>query len=216
MTRAGQSKALAAARAAKAVRLPELWASAAVTVVLPTYNEVGNLPTILDALFALPLPGLRVLIVDDTSPDGTGQLAERLARHEYGPDRLSVLHRRVKEGLGRAYVHGIGHAMEQGASLVVQMDADLSHPPEAIPQMLGTLLSTEAGLVIGSRYTTGGELADDWPLHRKALSAWANLYVRALLRLRIHDITAGFKSSDRRPCTSSTRPPSPAAATPSR
>jgi dolichol-phosphate mannosyltransferase len=183
----------AVVRAAKAVRLPEPWASAAVTVVMPTYNEADNLPTILEALFTLPLPGLRVLVVDDGSPDGTGQLAERLAMDEYGPDRLSVLHRPAKQGLGRAYVHGIGHALDQGASYVVQMDADLSHPPEAVPQMLGTLLSTEADVVIGSRYATGGKLADNWSFHRKALSAWANLYVRVLLRLRIRDVTAGFK-----------------------
>ncbi|RCG32047.1 glycosyltransferase [Sphaerisporangium album] len=180
-------------RAANAVRLPEPWASAAVTVVLPTYNEAGNLPVILGALFALPLPGLRVLVVDDNSPDGTGDLAERLAADEYGPDRLSVLHRPGKQGLGRAYVHGMGHALDQGAAYVVQMDADLSHPPEAIPQMLGTLLSTEADVVIGSRYATGGKLAEDWSFRRKALSAWANFYVRVLLHLRVRDVTAGFK-----------------------
>ncbi|WP_344941985.1 polyprenol monophosphomannose synthase [Sphaerisporangium flaviroseum] len=160
---------------------------------MPTYNESDNLPTILGALFALPLPALRVLVVDDNSPDGTGDLAEQLARDEYGPDRLSVLHRPGKQGLGRAYVDGIGHALDQGADYVVQMDADLSHPPEAVPQMLGTLLSTEADVVIGSRYATGGELAENWSLHRKALSAWANFYVRVLLRMRIRDVTAGFK-----------------------
>ncbi|MFF5205290.1 polyprenol monophosphomannose synthase [Streptosporangium sp. NPDC000396] len=183
----------AGVRAANAVRLPEPWASAAVTVVIPTYNEADNLPVVLDALFALPLPALRVLVVDDNSPDGTGGLAEDLARDKYGPDRLSVLHRPGKQGLGRAYVHGIGHALDQGAAYVVQMDADLSHPPEAIPQMLGTLLSTEADVVIGSRYATGGKLAENWALHRKALSAWANFYVRVLLHLRIRDVTAGFK-----------------------
>ena len=182
-----------AAWAADAVRLPDPWASEAVTVVMPTYNEADNLPTILAALFALPMPGLRVLVVDDSSPDGTGELAERLAAEEYGADRLSVLHRTTKDGLGRAYVAGIGHALEQGAAFVVQMDADLSHPPEAVPQMLGTLLSTQADVVIGSRYATGGELADNWSLHRKALSAWANLYVRVLLHMRIRDVTAGFK-----------------------
>ncbi|GII85677.1 dolichyl-phosphate beta-D-mannosyltransferase [Sphaerisporangium siamense] len=181
------------ARAANAVRLPEPWASAAVTVVLPTYNEATNLPAILDALFALPLPALRVLVVDDNSPDGTGELAETLAKDKYGADRLSVLHRPGKQGLGRAYVHGISHALDEGAAYVVQMDADLSHPPEAVPQMLGTLLSTEADVVIGSRYATGGALAEDWSLHRKALSAWANFYVRVLLHMRVRDVTAGFK-----------------------
>ncbi|GAA5065344.1 polyprenol monophosphomannose synthase [Thermocatellispora tengchongensis] len=183
----------AGVRAAQAVRLPEPWASSAVTVVMPTYNEADNLPAVLEALFALPLPALRVLVVDDNSPDGTGDLAERLAREEYGPERLSVLRRPGKQGLGRAYVHGITHALEHGADFVVQMDADLSHPPEAVPQMLGTLLSTEADVVIGSRYATGGKLAENWAPHRKALSAWANFYVRVLLHLRIRDVTAGFK-----------------------
>ena len=103
------------------------------------------------------------------------------------------MHRAGKEGLGRAYVDGIGRALDGGAEYVAQMDADLSHPPEALPGMLGALLSTQAGVVIGSRYVPGGELDENWPLYRRALSGWANLYVHTLLRVRIRDLTAGFK-----------------------
>jgi dolichol-phosphate mannosyltransferase len=178
-------------RAAAAVELPKPWCDSAVTVVLPTYNEADNLPIVTKALFALPLPQLRVLVVDDNSPDGTGELADRLATG--GGGRLSVVHRTAKEGLGRAYVDGMTRALDAGADFVVQMDADLSHPPEALPEMLGTLLATRAGVVIGSRYVTGGVLAEEWGVHRRLLSAWANFYVQRLLSLRIRDVTAGFK-----------------------
>lgn len=176
----------------QAVELPEPWRSATLAVVLPTYNEAANLPVIVDELFALPLTGLRVLVADDNSPDGTGAVADELAA-KYGEDRLSVLHRPGKQGLGRAYVDGMSHAMGQGAEFVVQMDSDLSHSPQYLPQMLGTLLSTEADVVIGSRYVCGASLAREWAWHRKALSAFANTYVRVLLRLGVRDVTAGFK-----------------------
>jgi dolichol-phosphate mannosyltransferase len=176
----------------QAVELPEPWCSAAVTVVLPTYNEAANLPVIVAALFRLPLPGLRVLVADDNSPDGTGEVAEALAR-QYGPARMTVVHRPSKQGLGRAYVDGMTRAMQAGAEFVVQMDADLSHSPEYLPQMLGTLLATGADAVLGSRYVAGASLAREWSWHRKALSAFANAYVRLLLRLGIRDVTAGFK-----------------------
>jgi dolichol-phosphate mannosyltransferase len=176
----------------QAVELPEPWCSAAVTVVLPTYNEAANLPVIVAALFRLPLPGLRVLVADDNSPDGTGEVAEALAR-QYGPSRMTVVHRPGKQGLGRAYVDGMTRAMQAGAGFVVQMDADLSHGPEYLPQMLGTLLATGADVVIGSRYVAGASLAREWSWHRKALSGFANAYVRLLLRLGIRDVTAGFK-----------------------
>jgi dolichol-phosphate mannosyltransferase len=104
-----------------------------------------------------------------------------------------VVHRRGKEGLGRAYVDGITRAIEAGAEFVVQMDADLSHGAEYLPGMLGTLLSAEADVVIGSRYVVGASMASDWPWHRKALSAFANVYVRVLLQLGIRDVTAGYK-----------------------
>jgi len=173
------------------VQLPPPWRDARVTVVVPTYNEVGNLPVLVERLLALPLPGLQVLIADDNSPDGTGDVADKLAIEH--PDRIQVVHRPGKEGLGRAYVDGIGRALDAGADYVAQMDADLSHPAEALPGMLGTLLSTRAGVVIGSRYVPGGQLDDAWPLYRRALSGWANFYVQSLLQVRIRDLTAGFK-----------------------
>jgi dolichol-phosphate mannosyltransferase len=175
-----------------AVELPEPWRSAAVTVVLPTYNEAANLPVIVTELLGLPLSGLRILVADDNSPDGTGDIASQLAA-QYGPDRLTVVHRPGKQGLGRAYVDGMTRAVKAGAEFVVQMDSDLSHAPKYLPQMLGTLLSTNADVVIGSRYVTGASLATGWSWHRRALSAFANAYVRALLRLGIRDVTAGFK-----------------------
>jgi dolichol-phosphate mannosyltransferase len=172
--------------------LPYPWCGCAVTVVLPTYNEAANLPVIVQELFGLSLTNLRIVVVDDDSPDGTGLIADGLAQR-YGKHRLSVVHRAQKEGLGRAYVAGMSYALRQGAEVVVQMDSDLSHPPEYIPQMLGTMLSTRAAVVIGSRYVSGGSLAEEWAWHRHLLSRWANLYVQALLRMRISDVTAGFK-----------------------
>ena len=174
------------------VELPEPWRSSDVMVVLPTYQEAANLPRIVGALMELPLPGLRVLVVDDNSPDGTGTLAEQLA-DQYGRNRIGVVHRRGKEGLGRAYLDGMTRAMQAGAEFIVQMDADLSHDPEYLPGMLGALLSTRADAAIGSRYIVGASVAGDWPWHRKALSAFANAYVRVLLRLGIRDVTAGYK-----------------------
>jgi len=174
------------------VELPEPWRAAALTVVLPTYNEAANLPVIVEALFALRLTGLRILVADDNSPDGTGDVADELAE-KYGADRMAVVHRPGKQGLGRAYVDGMTRALEAGADFVVQMDSDLSHSPEYVPQMLGTLLATDADVVIGSRYVCGASLAQEWAWHRKALSGFANMYVRVLLRLGVRDVTAGFK-----------------------
>jgi dolichol-phosphate mannosyltransferase len=174
------------------VELPEPWRSAAVTVVLPTYNEAANLPVIVEELIGLPLTGLHILVADDNSPDGTGDVAEQLAE-KYGTDRVTVVHRPGKQGLGRAYVDGMTRAMAAGAEFVVQMDSDLSHSPLYLPQMLGTLLSTQSDVVIGSRYVCGASLAREWSWQRKALSAFANTYVRALLRLGVRDVTAGFK-----------------------
>ncbi|HEY2238799.1 MAG TPA: polyprenol monophosphomannose synthase [Streptosporangiaceae bacterium] len=175
-----------------AVQLPGPWSAAAVTVVLPTYNEAANLPVIVDALFGLALTGLRMVVVDDNSPDGTGAVAEELAvRH--GRDRMSVVHRPGKQGLGRAYVDGMSRAIRGGAEYVVQMDSDLSHRPEYLPQMLGALLSSNADVVIGSRYIAGASLGQRWPWHRRLLSGFANAYARAFLRPGIRDMTAGFK-----------------------
>src|SRR5580692_615137 len=177
---------------AHAVELPEPWRSAAVTVVLPTYNEAANLPVMIESLLALPLTGLTILVADDNSPDGTGKIADELA-DKHGKDRVTVLHRPGKQGLGRAYVDGMTTAMAAGAQYIVQMDSDLSHGPHYLPQMLGTLLSADADVVIGSRYVPGASLAREWSWQRKALSGFANLYVRALLRLGVRDVTAGFK-----------------------
>jgi dolichol-phosphate mannosyltransferase len=168
------------------------WRIYAITVVLPAYNEAANLPVIVAELFSLPLAELRIVVVDDNSPDGTGLIADGLAQR-YGTHRLSVLHRTAKAGLGRAYVAGISHALKQGAELVVQMDSDLSHPAEYVSQMLGMMLSTNAAVVIGSRYVSGGSVSDEWAWHRRFLSRWANWYVRALLRIHVSDVTAGFK-----------------------
>ena len=180
------------APAENVVELPEPWRSAAVTVVLPTYNEAANLPVVVAGLLGLPLPGLRVLVADDNSPDGTGRIADELAAR-YGPGRMTVVHRAGKQGLGRAYVDGMTRAIATGTEFVVQMDSDLSHAPAYLPQMLGTLLSTGADVVIGSRYVAGASLASEWSWHRRALSGFANYYVRALLHLGIRDVTAGFK-----------------------
>jgi dolichol-phosphate mannosyltransferase len=176
----------------RGTELPEPWRSANVAIVLPTYNEAANLPVIVRALLELPLTGLRILVVDDNSPDGTGRIAEELADH-YGRDRIGVVHRQGKEGLGRAYLDGMSRAVRAGAEFVVQMDSDLSHGPGYLPGMLGTLLAAEADMVIGSRYVVGGSTGDDWPWQRKALSSFANAYVRTLLRLGIRDVTAGYK-----------------------
>ena len=143
------------------MKLPEPWCSSDVAVVLPTFNEAGNLPEIVTELFDLPLSRLTIFVVDDNSPDGTGQIANDLS-DKFGAVWLIVVHRRKKEGLGRAYVHGMTHALDAGTQYVVQMDSDLSHSPQYLPQMLGTLLSTQADVVIGSRYVTGASLAEEW------------------------------------------------------
>jgi dolichol-phosphate mannosyltransferase len=172
--------------------LPEPWCSSDVVVVLPTYQEAPNLPAIVAALFGLPLKGLRILVIDDNSPDGTGRIAEELADH-WGRYRLGVVHRADKEGLGRAYVDGMSRALAGGAEFVVQMDSDMSHAPQYLPQMLGTLLSADADVVIGSRYVVGASIGTEWPWYRRVLSGFANAYVRLVLRLEIRDATAGYK-----------------------
>ncbi|GAB3214013.1 polyprenol monophosphomannose synthase [Marinactinospora thermotolerans] len=173
------------------VTLPDPWSRARISVVVPTYNEADNLPELADQVLALGLPNLRLVIVDDNSPDGTGDIADELAASH--PGRVSVVHRTAKDGLGRAYVAGMTAALADGADYVAQMDADLSHPPGYLPQLLGTLLSTNAGVVIGSRYVPGGSLSQQWGVRRRLLSQWANAYVKAILTMPIRDVTAGFK-----------------------
>ncbi len=160
-----------------------------ITIVIPTYNEAENLPRLAQAVFALPMVDLRILVVDDNSPDGTGKLAESLSA-EYG-GRISVLHRPAKMGLGSAYIQGFRRALKDGAEAVMQMDADFSHPVEKIPQLVETLSSYD--FVIGSRYVSGGSLDERWPLWRKALSGFGNLYARTILSMKIRDVTGGFK-----------------------
>ena len=159
-------------------------------IVIPTYNEADNLPTLIAELQALGVPGLAVLVVDDNSPDGTGQVADTLA--ERLPGMVRVRHRRQKQGLGRAYVDGFGQALDMGAKFICQMDADFSHPPTIIPTMLEQIKTCD--VVVGSRYVPGGELDERWGWWRRFLSWWANeVWSRGLLRLKVHDITAGFK-----------------------
>lgn len=159
------------------------------TVVIPTYNEAENLPKLVSALFALPLEDLQVLVVDDNSPDGTGELAEMLAFEH--PGKVSVLHRRAKAGLGTAYIAGFQYSLKAGAQAIAQMDADFSHPPEKLVEMAAAL--HDCDVVLGSRYVPGGSVDERWPVWRKGLSAWGNFYARTILGLPIQDVTGGFR-----------------------
>lgn len=160
-------------------------------IVIPTYNEADNIPAMAAELFALGIDDLHLLIVDDASPDGTGQIAEELAQTLY-PDHLHVLHRAGKMGLGTAYVTGFNWALEHGADYVIQMDADFSHSPAYIPKMLEHIKDYD--VVVGSRYVGGGELDERWSWWRWFLSWWANsVWTRGLLGVRTKDATAGFK-----------------------
>jgi len=159
-------------------------------VVVPTYNEAENISPLVEALLALGVEGLEVLIVDDASPDGTGQVAEGLARRY--PGRVHVLHRTGPRGLGRAYRAGFRWALDRGADYIIQMDADFSHHPRYIPQFLEKI--QEYDVVVGSRYVEGGRLDERWGLGRYLLSWWANsAYARPILGLKVKDATAGFK-----------------------
>lgn len=159
-------------------------------VIIPTYNEVENLPNITKALLGLGIEGLEILVVDDESPDGTGQVAERL-RLDY-PGRFHVMHRASKMGLGTAYIQGFKWAFEKGFEYIIHMDADFSHPPEFVPQMLAFI--PDYDVVVGSRYVRGGRLDASWAWHRRLLSWWANsVWVRLILGTQTRDATAGFK-----------------------
>ena len=160
-----------------------------IVIVLPTYNEANNLESIVSALWALPLSNLEVLVVDDASPDGNGQIADELAATN--PERLRVIHRAGKEGLGTAYLHGFRQALAAGADAIVQMDCDFSHSPVYLPGLVARL--DEYDVVVGSRYVPGGRLDERWEKGRVLLSAWANWYARVLLGIRVRDATAGFK-----------------------
>jgi dolichol-phosphate mannosyltransferase len=155
-------------------------------VIVPTYNERENLSPLLEQLLAIP--GLRILIVDDASPDGTGETADRIAAANRA--RVQVLHRHGKRGLGLSYIDGMYIALRTDATHICQMDADLSHNPADIPRLLDA--ATDADFVIGSRYVPGGRI-ENWPVHRRLLSAFANRYIRAITRLTIQDCTSGFR-----------------------
>src|SRR6476646_3818219 len=158
-----------------------------VLIVVPTYNERDNLPTL--ARGVLAYPGFRLLVVDDGSPDGTGEIADALAR-EY-PGRVEVMHRPGKRGLGRSYIDGLRHALSTtNAELICQMDADLSHNPEYLPAL--TAAAANADVVIGSRYLNGVSVVN-WPLHRIFLSAFGNRYIRLITSLSTSDCTSGFR-----------------------
>jgi dolichol-phosphate mannosyltransferase len=159
-------------------------------VIIPTFNEAENLKELVSRLFLLPIPGLNILVIDDNSPDGTGEIADDLS-HDH-PGHLSVLHRPGKMGLGSAYITGFHHALEAGADSIVQMDADFSHPPEKLIELLAALVTTDAAL--GSRYVPGGMVDERWPYWRKSLSAFGNIYAKTILRLPVQDATGGFRA----------------------
>jgi dolichol-phosphate mannosyltransferase len=153
-------------------------------VILPTYNEAENLETIVAAVLAA-VPGVRILVVDDASPDGTGEIAEAL-------EGVEVLHRPRKSGLGRAYVAGFAHALAAGADTVVEMDADLSHDPADLPRLIAPL-AAGADVALGSRYVPGGGI-QDWDALRRGLSRFGCSYARRVLGVPVRDLTGGFKA----------------------
>ena len=155
-------------------------------VVLPTYNEAGNLERLVRAVLQ-QVPAARVLVVDDNSPDGTGQIADRLAAEL---PEVSVLHRPLKEGLGRAYLAGFERALASDADLIVEMDADFSHDPGDLPRLVAA--AEHADVVLGSRYVKGGGVVD-WGLFRRMLSRGGSFYSRVVLGVGVRDLTGGFK-----------------------
>jgi dolichol-phosphate mannosyltransferase len=158
-----------------------------ILVVVPTYNERENLPLL--AAGVLKHGGFRMLVVDDASPDGTGAVADQLAREH--PGRVEVMHRTAQRGLGRSYVDGLLHALQEGtADFICQMDADLSHNPDYLPDLVAAAATHD--LVIGSRYLNGVSVVN-WPLHRIFLSAFANQYIRLITNLSTSDCTSGFR-----------------------
>jgi dolichol-phosphate mannosyltransferase len=161
-----------------------------IITVIPTYNEADNIPVMVEALLSLGIDSLQVLIVDDNSPDGTGQVAEQLTQAH--PGRVFVIHREGKLGLGTAYITGFRWALQNGAAFVIQMDADFSHSPKFIPQFLAEI--PDYDVIVGSRYIKGGSVDENWGWGRWFLSWWANsIWVRMILGARTRDATAGFK-----------------------
>ena len=163
-----------------------------VWLVLPTYNEAENIEAFVAAVRAHLPAERRILIVDDSSPDGTGEIADRLAAEH---DDVQVLHRPVKEGLGPAYIAGFREALAAGAELIVEMDSDFSHDPAHLPALLAA--ASDADVVLGSRYVPGGAVTD-WGPMRRLISRGGSAYARMLLGVRIRDLTGGFKCFRRR------------------
>jgi dolichol-phosphate mannosyltransferase len=156
-------------------------------LVLPTYNEAGNIEPFIEAVEAVAPGSMRILVVDDSSPDGTGEIADRIAARN---PKVSVLHRTAKEGLGPAYVAGFRRALDEGAGLVLEMDSDFSHDPTHLPRLLEA--AERADLVIGSRYVPGGGVSN-WGLLRRAISRGGSTYARLVLGVEVKDLTGGFK-----------------------
>jgi len=156
---------------------------------MPTYDEAENVATATAAVLAI-VPEATLLVVDDNSPDGTGAIADDLATHD---PRIRVRHRALKMGLGPAYLDGFQVALDGGAGIICQIDADGSHDPAALPSLIGPIERNEADLVIGSRYVGGGRV-EDWGLGRRLISRMGSLFARTVLRLRPHDLTGGFKA----------------------
>jgi dolichol-phosphate mannosyltransferase len=159
-----------------------------IIIVLPTYNEAENLSKLVSALMSLPLD-LSVLVVDDDSPDGTGDIADELSKHHAG--KVLVLHRKAKRGLRSAYIDGFRKAFDLGANAIVQMDADFSHDPAVLTEMARYITSSD--VVIGSRYIKGGSLDERWPAWRKFLSGFGNFYARTILSFPLRDVTTGYR-----------------------
>ena len=164
-----------------------------VAVVIPTFNEAENIGTIVQKLIDLEIDNLGILFVDDSSPDGTGEIADGLTDEH--PGRILVAHRSGKLGLGTAYIAGFKIALDAGVARIVQMDCDLSHPPAEVPRMIELLQC--ADVVVGTRYSDGGAVDPSWKKSRVLLSKWANYGIRAILGLKIHDATGGFKAFNR-------------------
>jgi dolichol-phosphate mannosyltransferase len=162
-------------------------------VCLPTYDERENLEPMVRALGAVLGPDDRVLVIDDSSPDGTGEIADRLAAELAWVD---VLHRPRKEGLGRAYLDGFQRALAEGADLVLELDCDFSHSPQDVPRLIAA--AEAADLVLGSRYVQGGGVEGDWGVARRLVSRGGSLYASLLLGVRVRDLTGGFKCFHRR------------------
>ena len=167
--------------------VPEPARSGPVWVILPTYNEAGNIERMVEAVGPKLSADDRILIVDDNSPDGTGRIADGLAADD---PRVEVLHRPGKQGLGPAYIAGFRRALEGGAGLVVQMDADFSHDPAYLPRLIAA--SALADLVVGSRYVPGGGITE-WGAARRLISRGGSLYSRVVLGVPVRDLTGGFK-----------------------